>query len=198
MFGLDDPTLTLILFAMVIMVPHLVIGQWQRRLRRAVKVSAGASLPGRPGRPARRLAVVACMDARLAVEPLLGLQPGDAHVLRNAGGLATDDMLRSLILSRHLHETREIIFLHHTDCALTHVREESLQKDLAAKTGQVPAAPVHFHAFGDQDDNLRRQMRRVKNHPWLGSSLVVRGLVYDVRSGALREVVDDGLGRLSA
>src|SRR5450432_818195 len=99
--------------------------------------------------PARKLAILACMDARLSVEQLLGLKTGDAHIIRNAGGIATDDALRSLIVSHHLLDTQEFIIINHTDCGLLKVREEELKARLTEKMGASAGEPSHFHAFDD-------------------------------------------------
>ena len=139
-------------------------------------------------RPKRRLAVLACMDSRILFERCLGLHPGDAHMIRNAGGIATDDALRSLIVSHHLLDTQEFIIINHTDCGLLKVREDELKKKLTDKMGSPTAAPAHFFAFDDLEENVRQQMQRVKSHPWIPKHVPVRGFVYDVRTGKLKEV----------
>jgi carbonic anhydrase len=139
-------------------------------------------------RPRRRLAVLACMDSRILFERCLGLKPGDAHMIRNAGGIATEDALRSLIVSHHLLDTQEFIIINHTDCGLLKVREEELKKKLSDKMGTPFGAPAHFHAFDDLEENVRQQMDRVKTHPWIPKHIPVRGFIYDVKTGALREV----------
>ena len=138
-------------------------------------------------RPKRRLAVLACMDSRILFERCLGLHPGDAHMIRNAGGIATEDALRSLIVSHHLLDTQEFIIINHTDCGLLKVREDELQKKLTEKMG-TPGAPACFHAFEDLEENVRQQIRRVKSHPWIPKHIPVRGFVYDVKTGKLSEV----------
>jgi carbonic anhydrase len=117
-------------------------------------------------RPKRHVAVLACMDSRILFEHCLGLHPGDAHMIRNAGGIATDDALRSLIVSHHLLDTQEFIIINHT----------------------AVDEPSHFHAFDDLEANVRLQMQRVKSHPWIPKHIPVRGFVYDVRTGKLTEV----------
>ena len=139
-------------------------------------------------RPRRRLAVLACMDSRILFELCMGLKHGDAHMIRNAGGIATDDALRSLIVSHHLLDTQEFIIINHTDCGLLKVREYELKKKLAEKMGTDAGAPAHFHAFEDLEENVREQVRRVKTHPWIPKHIPVRGFVYDVGTGELREV----------
>jgi carbonic anhydrase len=141
-----------------------------------------------PMPPARRLAVVACMDARLVVSQILGLKAGDAHVIRNAGGIVTDDVLRSLIISHHLLGTQEFIIINHTDCGMLTFKDEELVAKLEKETGTATVAPVHFHAFGNMEENVRRQVQRVKSHPWIPKQITVRGFIYDVKSGRLNEV----------
>ena len=138
--------------------------------------------------PARKLAVLACMDARLSVEQLLGLKTGDAHVIRNAGGIATDDALRSLILSHHLLGTEEFIIINHTDCGMLKFKDAALRAQLQEKTGAIASEPKHFYAFGDLEENVRRQIQRVEDHPWIPKEIAVRGFIYDVKTGRLREI----------
>jgi carbonic anhydrase len=140
-------------------------------------------------RPRRRLAVLACMDSRILFERCLGLHPGDAHMIRNAGGIATDDALRSLIVSHHLLDTQEFIIINHTDCGLLKVKEYELRAHLADKMGAIASEPAHFYAFDDLEANLRQQVQRVKSHPWIPKHIPVRGFVYDVKTGKLKEVV---------
>jgi carbonic anhydrase len=139
-------------------------------------------------RPRRRLAVLACMDSRILFERCLGLHPGDAHMIRNAGGIATEDALRSLIISHHLLDTQEFIIINHTDCGLLKVKEYELRAQLASKMGTLASEPSHFYGFDDLEENVREQVRRVKSHPWIPKHIPVRGFIYDVKTGALREV----------
>jgi len=139
-------------------------------------------------RPKRRVAVLACMDSRILFEHCLGLKPGDAHMIRNAGGIATDDALRSLIVSHHLLDTQEFILIGHTDCGLLKVKEYELRQRLAEKTGAIASEPANFYAFDDLEENVRRQVARVKAHPWIPKQLPVRGFIYDVKTGRLKEV----------
>ena len=139
-------------------------------------------------RPKRHVAVLSCMDSRILFEHCLGLKPGDAHMIRNAGGIATDDALRSLIVSHHLLDTQEFIIINHTDCGLLRVREDELKTRLAQKMGTNSDTPAYFHAFDDLEANVREQVRRVKSHPWIPQHIPVRGFVYDVRTGRLTEV----------
>ncbi|MFQ5663752.1 MAG: beta-class carbonic anhydrase [Terriglobia bacterium] len=138
--------------------------------------------------PARQLAVVACMDARLTLEPLLGLKTGDAHIIRNAGGIVTEDALRSLIISHHLLGTQEFIIINHTDCGMLTFKDEELRARLQQQTGRTTGAPLHFHAFSSLEENVRQQIQKVKSHPWIPGDISVRGFVYDVKTGRLQEV----------
>ncbi|HJT01397.1 MAG TPA: carbonic anhydrase [Terriglobales bacterium] len=141
-----------------------------------------------PKPPARKLAVLACMDARLSVEQFLGLKTGDAHIIRNAGGVVTEDALRSLIISHHLLGTQEILVINHTDCGMLSFSEEELRTRLERTTGKTAVVPAYFHSFRDVEDNVHRQMQRLRWHPWISSSVTVRGFVYEVETGRLREV----------
>ena len=139
-------------------------------------------------RPRRHAAVLACMDSRILFEHCLGLRPGDAHMIRNAGGIATEDAIRSLIVSHHLLDTQEFIIINHTDCGLLKVNEYELRAKLTERMGTVAAEPAHFHAFDDLDENVRQQIHRIKSHPWIPKHIPVRGFIYDVTTGRLTEV----------
>ena len=139
-------------------------------------------------RPRRHAAVLACMDSRILFEHCLGLRPGDAHMIRNAGGIATDDALRSLIVSHHLLDTQEFIIINHTDCGLLKVKEQELRTQLAHKMGAVASEPANFYAFDDLEANVRQQIARIKAHPWIPKHIPVRGFIYDVKTGRLNEV----------
>lgn len=139
--------------------------------------------------PARRLAVVACMDARLTVEQVLGLNTGDAHIIRNAGGIVSEDAVRSLIISHHLLGTQEFIILNHTDCGMLTFKDEELRTKLQQETGTATVAPDHFYAFADLEANVREQVQKVKSHPWVPKHIPVRGFIYDVKTGQLNEVL---------
>lgn len=141
-----------------------------------------------PMPPGRKLAVLACMDARLTVEEVLGLKTGDAHIIRNAGGIATEDALRSLIISHHLLGTQEFMLIHHTDCGMLTFKDEELRTNLQQQTGTTPVAPTVFHAFGDLEEDVRRQVQKIKSHPWIPQQIPVRGFIFDVKSGKLNEV----------
>src|SRR5271165_6746020 len=139
-------------------------------------------------RPRRHVAVLACMDSRILFEHCLGLRPGDAHMIRNAGGIATEDALRSLIVSHHLLDTQEFIIINHTDCGLLKVQEYELRAQLTSKMGAIASEPSQFYGFDDLEANLRQQVMRVKSHPWIPKHILVRGFIYDVKTGELREV----------
>ena len=135
--------------------------------------------------PLRRLAIVACMDARFEVDVALGLRTGEAHVIRNAGGLATDDVIRSLIVSQQLLGTDEIFVIGHTGCGLLGADDDALRERLTAATGE--ALEVRFGSFDDLEASVRASVKRLRTHPWLKRGLV-HGLVFDVATGRLREV----------
>ena len=139
--------------------------------------------------PARKLAIVACMDARLTVEQLLGLKTGDAHIIRNAGGIATEDVIRSLIISHHLLGTQEFIIINHTDCGMLTFKDEELEAKLEAATNAAAVSPQRFYAFPDLEKNVRQQIQRVKSHPWIPENISVRGFIYNVKTGKLKEIV---------
>lgn len=138
-------------------------------------------------RPSRGLAVLACMDARIDVERLLGLQAGEAHVIRNAGGLATDDAIRSLVISHQLLGTREVLVIEHTGCGLLGVDEDAARARFAGATGHVVDLPLL--SFDDLEANLVAQVERIRAHPWIDVPLVT-GVIYDVDTGRLRQVTE--------
>jgi carbonic anhydrase len=139
----------------------------------------------RPSAPARRVAVLACMDARLNPFALLGLAEGDAHVIRNAGGVVTDDAIRSLAISQRLLGTEEIVLIHHTDCGMQTFTDDEFKRSLKEDVGVEPAWPVE--AFSDLDESVRESIARILTSPFIPRKSV-RGFVYDVHTGALREV----------
>ena len=144
--------------------------------------------PGsKPVRPARQVAVVACMDSRIPLFGVLGLDIGDAHVIRNAGGVITDDEIRSLTISQRLLGTEEIMLIHHTDCGMLTIDEDEFEDELAGETGTRPTWDVE--AFSDLDHNVRRSIERIKACPFIPHTDSVRGFVYEVETGRLREVV---------
>ena len=135
--------------------------------------------------PLSGLAIVACMDARLDVEEALGLRTGDAHIIRNAGGIATDDVIRSLIVSQQLLGTDEIVVIGHTGCGLMGVDEDALRDRLAAATGG--RLDIRFESFDDLEASVRASVERLRTHPWL-RPVPVHGLVFDVATGRLHEI----------
>ncbi len=142
-----------------------------------------------PMPPARKVAVVPCMDARLHVSKLLGLDVGDAHIIRNAGGVISDDAIRSLVISQRLLGTEEIILIHHTDCGMLTFNDDAVKAQIKEETGIRP--PFALEAFADLDDDVRQSIARVRASPFLSHRENVRGFVYDVGSGRLREVRSD-------
>ena len=137
--------------------------------------------------PARHVAVVACMDARLNPYGLLGLAEGDAHVIRNAGGVITADQLRSLAISQRLLGTREIILIHHTDCGMLTFTDDGFKASIQDEIGIKPAWSAE--AFSDLDADVRQSLRRIEADPFIPVKDSVRGFVYEVETGQLREVV---------
>ena len=140
-------------------------------------------------RPERKLAIVTCMDTRLSIRTL-GLKTGDAHIIRNAGGIVTDDAVRSLVVSHYLLDTEEIMVINHTDCGLMHSTELDLRNRIQNRTGTDVIAPAFFYTFRDIEENVRRQLQKLHTHPWIPKTMPVRGFVYDVASGLLREIKD--------
>lgn len=137
--------------------------------------------------PAKKLAVLACMDARIDAHAILGLHEGDTHVIRNAGGIATEDALRSFIISAELLGTREFLVLNHTDCGMLTFKDAELQKKLTEKYG-ANAAKVNFHAFTNLEENARTQVERIKTNPFIPKDIPVAGFIYDVKTGKLNRV----------
>lgn len=142
--------------------------------------------PDQPLPPRLRLAIVACMDSRLDVFAMLGLDVGDAHIIRNAGGVVTDDVIRSLVVSQRKLGTEEIILVHHTDCGALTYTDDELRAELLRDTGQKPAWSPE--SFTDLDVDLRQSMERVRTSTFIPRRDQVRGFVFDVHTGVLREV----------
>jgi carbonic anhydrase len=136
--------------------------------------------------PARKLAVVACMDARLDPYAVLGLQEGDAHVIRNAGGVVTDDAIRSLAISQRLLATEEVILIHHTDCGMLTFSDDEFKRSIQDEIGIKPTWSAE--SFGDVDVDVRQSVARIKASPFIPRTDSVRGFVYEVETGRLREV----------
>jgi carbonic anhydrase len=139
-----------------------------------------------PMPPGKKVAVVACMDARLNVYGALGLQEGDAHVIRNAGGVVTDDTIRSLAISQRLLGTEEIILVHHTDCGMLTFTDDAFKRSIQEEVGIKP--PWAAESFADIDEDVRQSIARIKASPFVPRTESVRGFVFDVSTGALREV----------
>jgi carbonic anhydrase len=155
-------------------------------LRNSERYAEGFTKGGLPMPPAKPVAVVACMDARLNVYGLLGLNEGDAHVIRNAGGVISDDVVRSLTISQRLLGTNEIILVHHTDCGMLTFRDDEVKAQIQADTGIRPSFALE--AFSDVDEDIRQSIARIHASPFLLHKNV-RGFVYEVEKGSLREVV---------
>lgn len=143
---------------------------------------AGIPLP-----PAKKIAVVACMDARLDMGKLLGLEEGDAHVIRNAGGIVSDDVIRSLTISQRLLATREIFLIHHTDCGMLTFKDDALKDEIYSETGIRP--PFAMEAFSDLERDVQDSIARIKASPFLPHKESIHGFVYEVETGKLRAVI---------
>jgi carbonic anhydrase len=139
-----------------------------------------------PMPPAKKLAVLACMDARLDVHKILGLGEGDAHVIRNAGGVVTDDAIRSLVISQRLLGTEEVILIHHTDCGMLTFKDDEVKRQIEDDTGLRPAFALE--AFPDLEQDVRQSIARIQSNPFIPKKSQIRGFVFDVHSGRLNEV----------
>ncbi|OBI31944.1 carbonate dehydratase [Mycobacterium sp. E1386] len=139
-----------------------------------------------PMPPSKHVAVVACMDARLDVYRLLGLKEGEAHVIRNAGGVATDDVIRSLAISQRLLGTREVILIHHTDCGMLTFTDDDFKRAIQEETGLKP--PWAAEAFPDVGEDVQQSLRRIDSSPFVTKHVSLRGFVFDVATGKLEEV----------
>ena len=139
-----------------------------------------------PMPPGKRVAVLACMDARLDVHKILGLEEGDAHVIRNAGGVVSDDAIRSLVISQRLLGTQEIVLIHHTDCGMLTFHDDEVKQQIENDTGLRP--PFALEAFSDLEQDVRQSIGRIEASPFIPEKSSVRGFVYDVRTGRLQEV----------
>jgi carbonic anhydrase len=151
------------------------------------RYAAGFSRGALPMPPARQVAVLTCMDARLDPAKFLGLEEGDAHVVRNAGGRASDDALRSLVISYKLLGTREFIVVHHTDCGMLTFTSDQLQEMLRKDLG-ADASGIDFLTFSDLDESVLEDVNTIRSSPLVPKDISVTGSVYDVRSGSLRQV----------
>lgn len=139
-----------------------------------------------PSPPRKETAIVACMDARIETGRMLGLEEGDAHVIRNAGGVVTDDVLRSLVISQRLLGTREIVLIHHTDCGMLTFKDDDVKASIEADTGLRPSFALE--AFPHLEDDVRQSVRRIQACPFIPVKDHIRGFVYDVETGRLNEV----------
>ncbi len=160
--------------------------EYERALAENARYAESFDRPNLALPPGRKLAVLACMDARLTVEDVLGLRTGDAHIIRNAGGLATDDAIRSLVISQHLLGTEEIIVIEHTGCGMLTFEDEPVRQQIAQAQGAAVDLPLL--PFADLDANLVAQVERIRSHPWI-KDVPVHGLVYEVETGRLRPVI---------
>ena len=152
------------------------------------RYAASFNLGGLPMPPGKKLAVVVCMDARLMPDRFLGLDTGDAHVIRNAGGIVTDDALRSLIISHRLLGTNEFFVINHTDCGMLTFEDDQLRQKLKDETG-TDATGMQFYAFKNLEQNVQAQVQKIKSSPFLPADIPVHGFIYQVEDGRLRQVV---------
>ena len=150
------------------------------------RYAAGFSKGDLPMPPAKHIAIVACMDARLETGVLLGLQEGEAHVIRNAGGVVSEDVIRSLVISQRLLGTREIMLIHHTDCGMLTFTDADVKEAIQKETGIRPSFAMD--AFSDLEDDVRQSIARIKASPFVLHKDAIRGFVYEVETGRLREV----------
>ncbi|HXS44939.1 MAG TPA: carbonic anhydrase [Solirubrobacteraceae bacterium] len=155
-------------------------------LRNAEEYAASFDKRNLPLPPAKKIAVVACMDARIVPSRLLGIHEGDAHVIRNAGGVITDDEIRSLAISQRLLGTEEIILIHHTDCGMLTFTDDDFKRAIQEETGIRPSWSVE--TFSDLEEDVRQSIARIQASPFIPRKESVRGFVYDVEDGSLREV----------
>lgn len=156
-------------------------------LENNAEYAQGFSGGGSPAAPSKKVAIVACMDARLDTRAALGLEGGDAHVIRNAGGVVTDDVIRSITISQRLLGTREVMLIHHTDCGMQTFTDDELKDSIEKETGVRP--PFSMGAFADLEDDIRQSIARIKASPFVTHKDAIRGFVYDVETGCLGEVV---------
>ncbi len=144
----------------------------------------------------RKLAILACMDYRIALWEAFGLKQGDAYVIRNAGGVVTEDVIRSLLVAHYRLGVEEVLIVNHTECGMQTFRDEDLRADIRRRRGTDTIAPEQFHAFQNLEENVRQQIQRVKSHPWIPARMPVNGCIYDVHTGQLSVVsLDDATTR---
>lgn len=139
-------------------------------------------------RPRKKVVIITCMDTRLSIRTL-GLETGDAHILRNAGGIVTDDVIRSLLISHYKLGTEEFVLINHTDCGMLTFTDEEFRQQLERSSGTATVAPTQFHSFKDVEKNVREQLQKLRSHPWIKKEISLRGFVYDVKTGRLKEIV---------
>ena len=161
-------------------------------LRNAEKYAESFATGDLPMPPGKKVAIVACMDARLIPTRVLGLEEGDAHVIRNAGGVVTEDEIRSLSISQRLLGTEEIILIHHTDCGMLTFTDDEFKRSIQDETGIKPSWSAE--AFGDVDEDVRQSIARIKASPFIPRKESVRGFVFEVETGRLREVAAEETG----
>ena len=137
--------------------------------------------------PSKKIAVLSCMDARISIKDILGLKLGDAHVIQNAGGIATDDAIRSLIISHELLGTEEFIVINHTDCGMLKYKDEELQKKISEKFN-IDASSLKFYTFPNLEDNVKEQIKKIKSSPFF-PNVPVHGYIYDVKTGKLKNIM---------
>ncbi len=140
-----------------------------------------------PSPPAKKIAVLSCMDARISIKDILGLKLGDAHVIQNAGGIATDDAIRSLIISHELLGTEEFIVINHTDCGMLKFKDEELQKKISEKFN-IDASGQKFFSFPNLEENIREQIKKIKSSPFF-PNVPIHGYVYNVKTGRIDNIV---------
>ena len=155
-------------------------------LQNAAAYAEGFDKAGLEAAPAKKVTVLACMDARVIPTRILGLEEGDAHVIRNAGGVVTDDAIRSIAISQHMLGTEEIVLLHHTGCGMLGFTDDELRQRLKEDAGQEPSWPVH--TFSDLEASVRESIQRIRESPFIPKKASVRGFVYEVEGGRVREV----------
>jgi carbonic anhydrase len=139
-------------------------------------------------RPRKKVVIITCMDTRLSIRTM-GLDVGDAHILRNAGGIVTDDVIRSLLISHYQLGTEEFVVINHTDCGMLTFTDEEFRAKLERTSGTASVSPTHFHAFKDVEKNVRDQLQKLRSHPWIAKEISLRGFVYDVKTGRLKEIL---------
>jgi carbonic anhydrase len=158
----------------------------EKILQDARKYADEYALTQLSSRPAREMAVVMCMDARLRAYGILGIKEGDAHVIRNAGGVVTDDVVRSLVVSQRLLGTKHIVLVHHTDCGMSTFTDDEMKAEIHAETGMKPS--FSLEAFSDPEESVRQSILRIKTNPFILHKDSVYGFVFDVKSGKLHAV----------